>query len=281
VPYPHYGETVDGVADEIRHWGRAVADGIDREALRRTMPAGAARNVLDCALWDLEAKRFGTRAAAVARVAPLHPVDTAWTLSLDTPEIMAEAARATAHRPLLKVKLGGANDPARLVAIRAAAPWARLIVDANESWSPENFAENMAAAFAAGAELVEQPLPAGKDELLANLPHTIPICADESAHVTADIPSLVGLYDAVNIKLDKAGGLTEALDFARTARAAGLTIMVGCMVATSLAMAPAFLLAQQADFVDLDGPLLLARDREPGLRYEGSRIYPPEAELWG
>jgi L-alanine-DL-glutamate epimerase-like enolase superfamily enzyme len=281
VPYPRYGETVAGVAEAIRAVGGALADGMDRQGLMKNLPAGAARNALDCALWDLEAKISGRRAAAIAGLAALRPLETAYTLSLGTPEEMGAAAAAAADRPLLKVKLGGAGDEARLRAVRVAAPRARLIVDPNESWSAETFAANLEAAAAAGVELIEQPLPAGDDALLAAVPHAMPICADESVHVAADIPSLAGRYDAVNIKLDKAGGLTEALILAGAAKAAGLSVMVGCMVATSLAMAPAMLVAQQADFVDLDGPLLLAGDREPALRYEGSRVYPPDPELWG
>jgi L-alanine-DL-glutamate epimerase-like enolase superfamily enzyme len=281
VPYPRYGETVNQVADAIRAMAGALADGMDRPALMKNMPAGAARNALDCALWDLEAKASGSRAAIIAGLPMLRALETAYTLSLGSPEEMAAAAAAAADRPLLKVKLGGAGDPARIRAVRAAAPRARLIVDANEAWSAETLAENLEAAIAAGVELIEQPLPAGNDALLAAVPHAIPICADESVHVAADIPALACRYDAVNIKLDKAGGLTEALILAESAKAAGLGIMVGCIVATSLAMAPAMLVAQQADFVDLDGPLLLAGDRQPGLRYEGSCVYPPDPELWG
>ncbi len=281
VPYPRYGETVELVTAAISAAGGAIAAGMDRAGLAAGMPPGAARNALDCALWDIEAKAAGRRAAAMAGLAPLRPLATAYTLSLAAPEEMAAAARAACDRPLLKVKLGGADDPARLRAVRAAAPKARLIVDANESWSPETFAANMAAAAAAGVELIEQPLPAEDDALLRTVPHAVPICADESVHVVGDVDALRDRYDAVNIKLDKTGGLTEALAVAAAARQGGLTVMVGCMVATSLAMAPATLVAQQADFVDLDGPLLLAADRTPALRYEGSRIFPPEPELWG
>jgi L-alanine-DL-glutamate epimerase-like enolase superfamily enzyme len=281
VPYLRYGETVEGVAAAIGAMGGALAEGMDRAALLESMPAGAARNALDCALWDIEAKTIGRRAAAIAGLQPLRPLDTAYTLSLGTPEEMAAAAAAASDRPLLKLKLGGAGDAARLKAVRGAAPKSRLIVDANESWSAETFAENLAAATAAQVELIEQPLPAANDAFLATVPHPVPICADESLHVADDIPALVGRYDAVNVKLDKAGGLTGALALGDTAKAAGLIVMVGCMVATSLAMAPAMLVAQQADFVDLDGPLLLAGDRAPALRYDGSRVYPPEPELWG
>lgn len=280
VPYGRYGETVEGVLEAIRAMAESIAAGTDRTELRRAMRAGAARNALDCALWDLEAKETSRSAADIAGLGPLRPVETAFTLSLGTPEAMAEAARAASHRPLLKIKLGGAGDPERLAALRRAAPHARLIVDANESWLAATYAENMAASANVGVELIEQPFPAGNDSLLDG-PRVVPVCADESLHVAEDVRRLAGRYDAVNIKLDKAGGLTEALDLAEAARIAGLKIMVGCMVATSLAMAPAMLLAQRADWVDLDGPLLLSRDRLPGLRYEGSLVFPPEPALWG
>jgi L-alanine-DL-glutamate epimerase-like enolase superfamily enzyme len=280
VPYARYGQTVEGVVEAIRAMGAAIAAGLDRAELRRAMAAGAARNALDCALWDIEAKEAGRSVADILGLPLLRPVETAVTLSLDTPEAMAEAARAASERPLLKVKLGGVGDPERLAAVRGAAPRARLIVDANESWSAATYAENMAAAAAARAELVEQPLPAGDDSLLDG-PRAVPVCADESLHVAEDVRRLAGRYDAVNVKLDKSGGLTEALDLAEAARKAGMKIMVGCMVGTSLAMAPAMLLAQRADWVDLDGPLLLAGDRMPGLHYAGSLVFPPEPALWG
>jgi L-alanine-DL-glutamate epimerase-like enolase superfamily enzyme len=281
VPYARYGETVEGVARTIRAMELAVADGIAPDELRARLPAGAARNAIDCALIDLEAKRLGRRAADLLGVGPLRPVETAYTLSLNTAERMAEAARNAADRTILKLKLGGSGDPGRLAAVRAAAPQARLIVDANEAWSAANVGENTRACVAAGVELIEQPLPAGADDLLAEIERPIPICADESVHVAADLDRLVGRYDAVNIKLDKSGGLTEALALLREARARGFKIMVGSMVGTSLGMAPALLVAQDAEFVDLDGPLLLARDREPGLHYEGSMISPAPPELWG
>jgi L-alanine-DL-glutamate epimerase-like enolase superfamily enzyme len=278
VPYRHYGETVESVVGAIE---AARLDSADREALRRSMPAGAARNVLDCALWDLEAKVTGIPAWKRAGLPPLRSVTTAYTLSLGEPEAMAEAARRASGRPLLKLKLGGDGDPARLRAVRAAAPDVRLVVDANEAWGERNFAENMRACADTGVEMVEQPLPAGADALLRDLAHDVPVCADESVHVTADLARLVGRYDAVNVKLDKAGGLTEALELVREARRLGFKVMVGCMVGTSLAMAPALLVAQQADLVDLDGPLLLARDREPGLVYSGALVAPPSTALWG
>ncbi len=245
------------------------------------LPAGAARNALDCALWDLEAKRSGRTAASIAGIGALHPVLTAFTLSLGTPEAMAAAAREARDHPLLKLKLGGAGDVERLRAVRAAVPQARLIADANEAWQPHETESLLAEAAAAGVELVEQPLPAGHDELLARIARPVPVCADESVHDRASLDALCARYDAVNIKLDKTGGLTEALLVAERARALGLKIMVGSMVATSLAMAPALLLAQGAEFVDLDGPLLLARDREPGLAYDAGMVFPPQPSLWG
>jgi L-alanine-DL-glutamate epimerase-like enolase superfamily enzyme len=277
VPYRRYGETVAGVLEQIETAPRTF----DRQALRGEMPAGAARNAIDCALWDLEAKASGSRAWHLAGLARLRPVVTAYTLNLGEPETMAHAARAALHYPLLKLKLGGAGDPARLRAVRAAAPDARLIVDANEAWSERNFAENLDACQAAGVELIEQPLPADADSLLSGVSRDVPICADESLHTTADLDRVAGRYDAVNIKLDKAGGLTEALDLAAEARRRGFKLMVGCIVGTSLAIAPALIVAQQADFADLDGPLLLAKDRVPGLSYLGATISPPPAELWG
>ena len=278
VPYARYGETVDGVRDAILAMRDALAD---RASLLRQMPAGAARNALDCALWDLDAKRSGAPAARLAGLAPLGPATTAYTISLDAAEAMAAKAAAAARTmPLLKLKLGGAGDAARLRQIRAACPGARLIADANEAWTPELLPSLMAVAAETGVELIEQPLPAGADAALAG-PRPVPVCADESLHDRAGLAALAGRYDAVNIKLDKAGGLTEALALAADARARGFKIMVGCMVSTSLAMAPAMLLAQGADWVDLDGPLLLAQDREPALRYEGALVHPPEPALWG
>jgi L-alanine-DL-glutamate epimerase-like enolase superfamily enzyme len=245
------------------------------------MPPGAARNALDCALIDLEAKRAGLRAwKLLRRVAP-QPRVTAYTISLGSPEVMAEATARAAHRPLLKIKLGGDGDGERIAAVRRAAPKSELIVDANEAWTPANLKQNLAACAEAGVVLVEQPLPAGQDEMLARIERPIAVCADESVHDRRSLGGLRERYDAVNIKLDKTGGLTEALAMADAARAQGLHIMVGCMVATSLAMAPAMLLAPLARFVDLDGPLLLARDRDGGLRYDGSMVYPPDPALWG
>ncbi|MER9711437.1 N-acetyl-D-Glu racemase DgcA [Mesorhizobium sp. M0213] len=281
VPYKRYGETVEGVRGAIEAMRSEIAHGISRIALLGAMPAGAARNAIDCALWDLEAKISGTPVAHTIRSVPLRPLETAYTLSLAEPEAMAAHARANAQRPLLKVKIGGDNDIARIRAVTAAAPDSRIILDANEGWTNDNIVENLAFAAAQGIALIEQPLPAGHDGILRHIAHPVPICADESVHEAKDIGALVGLYDAINIKLDKSGGLTAALVLRDRARELGLGVMVGCMVGTSLAMAPAVLLAQDADFVDLDGPLLLARDRVPGLVYRGSLVSPPEPALWG
>jgi L-alanine-DL-glutamate epimerase-like enolase superfamily enzyme len=281
VPYARYGESVPGVVATIEGVSAAVEAGADRRELARLLPPGAARNALDCAIWDLEAKRAGRPAYALAGFERLLPVTTAYTISVGAPAEMREAAAKAAHRPLLKIKLAGAGDCERLEAVRAGAPNAKLIVDANEAWRPENLLANIDACARAGVLLIEQPLPADEDEVLSVISRKVPICADESAHDRSSLPSLVGRYDAVNIKLDKTGGLTEALAMAAKARRMGFAIMVGCMVGSSLAMAPALLVAQHAAFVDLDGPLLLATDRDPALRYEGSTIYPPDPELWG
>ena len=281
VPYKRYGETMEGVREAIEAMREMIAGGISRTALLDAMPAGAARNAIDCALWDLEAMAGGKPVAAGICKAPLRALETAYTLSLGEPEAMAAQARANAARPLLKVKIGGDNDIARIRAVAEAAPGSRIILDANEGWTDENIVENLAFAAAQRIALIEQPLPAGRDGLLRHIAHPVPICADESVHEAKDLEALVGLYDAVNIKLDKSGGLTAALVLRDRAHELGFGIMVGCMVGTSLAMAPAVLLAQGADFVDLDGPLLLARDREPGLVYEGSLVSPPDRALWG
>jgi L-alanine-DL-glutamate epimerase-like enolase superfamily enzyme len=281
VPYARYGETVENVVTAVEACASAIASGANRADLGTFLPAGAARNAIDCALWDFEAKRSGRSAAKLAGLLPLHAVETAFTISLASPEVMAAKAREASGYPLLKLKLGGDGDEARLVAVRDAVPHARLIADANEAWQPHEVESLLAVAAAVGVELVEQPLPAGNDEILAHVERLVPVCADESVHDRASLDLLVGRFDAVNIKLDKTGGLTEALVVAARARALWLKVMVGSMVATSLAMAPALLLAQDADFVDLDGPLLLARDRVPGLAYDGGIIAPPTSDLWG
>jgi L-alanine-DL-glutamate epimerase-like enolase superfamily enzyme len=285
VPYARYGESVESVTMAIEALRPRLAQGLTRIDLQTAMPPGAARNALDCAFWDLEAKRSGRPVHELAGLAAPHPLTTAFTISLGTPADMAKAAAKAAGRALLKVKLGGneehGGDPARMAAVRAAAPKAALIVDANEGWNDANLAANLTACAQAGVVLVEQPLPEGRDQALAGIVRPIPVCADESVHDRRSLVGLTGKYDAVNIKLDKAGGLTEALAMAAEASQAGFAIMAGCMVATSLAMAPAVLLAQTARFVDLDGPLLLAKDRPDGLRYQDSLIYPPSPTLWG
>lgn len=280
VPYARYGESPESVAGQIEELAAEIANGMDRQALQARLSAGAARNAIDCALWDLEAKHSGKRVTALAGLAAPAPVITAYTLSLDTPEKMAAAAKQAA-RPVLKLKFGASGDVERLRAVREAAPAAKLIVDANEGWSGANLEENLRACAEMNVALIEQPLPAAEDDLLRGMARSVPICADESFHDRASFAKIEGKYDAVNIKLDKTGGLTEALLAADEARARGLQIMIGCMVSTSLSMAPALLLANRAAFVDLDGPLLLAKDREHALRYEGSTVFPPEPSLWG
>jgi L-alanine-DL-glutamate epimerase-like enolase superfamily enzyme len=281
VPYPRYGETPEATLAALEAMQEPVSRGLDNAALQAAMPPGAARNALDCALLDLKAKTGRKRVwNLLGRPAPKACI-TAYTISLGSPEAMAAATARVAHRPLLKIKLGGDGDGERIAAARKAAPRSELIVDANEAWTSQNLEPNLAACAKAGVTLVEQPLPAGNDAALAQIRRPIPVCADESVHDRKSLAGLRDRYDAINIKLDKSGGLTEALTMADAAQALGFQIMVGCMVATSLSMAPAMLLTPQARFVDLDGPLLLARDRDGGLRYDGSLVYPPEAALWG
>ncbi|MGA0595316.1 N-acetyl-D-Glu racemase DgcA [Enterovirga sp. CN4-39] len=282
VPYARYGETVEGVAGLIESLRDRLEAGLGRAELQEALPAGAARNAIDCALWDLEAKLTGVPAHVAAGIYRLAPVTTAYTISLDTPEAMAEATARAATRPILKIKLGSpGGDLERIAAVREAAPGATLIADANEGWTEANLAHHLAACAKAGFALIEQPVPAAIDAILADRPRDVMICADESLHDRTSLPGLVGRYDAINIKLDKAGGLTEALALAAEAQRLGFSLMIGCMLGTSLAMAPAMLIAPKARFVDLDGPLLLARERENGLRYEGSTVYPPPPSLWG
>lgn len=277
VPYARYGETAESVAAQIA----ALPPDITRDALQQALPAGAARNAVDCALWDWQAKRARTRVwDLLSRPAP-RPAITAFTLSLDTPDAMREQAAANAHRPVLKIKLGTPDDMPRLEAVRAGAPRATIIIDANEGWTPDIYADLAPHLVRLGVALVEQPLPAGQDEALAHMPRPLPVCADESCHDRDSLRALRGRYDMVNIKLDKTGGLTEALALEAAARAEGFAIMVGCMVGSSLAMAPATLLTAHAAQVDLDGPLLLAEDRPNPLRFDQAGIHPPEPELWG
>jgi L-alanine-DL-glutamate epimerase-like enolase superfamily enzyme len=278
VPYARYGETIDSVLAEIAALGSIP----NRMVLREQMKAGAARNAIDCALWDFEAKSSRRSAASMASAPGLKPLLTCYTLSLASPVSMADKAAQASRLPLLKLKLGGGTEDAeRMHAVRAARPDARLVADANEAWSLSDLEMLLQAAAGAKIELVEQPLPEGRDDALLSVAHPVPICADESVHTSADLGRLVGRYDAVNIKLDKAGGLTEALDMRTAARCLGLKMMVGCMVATSLAMAPALLVAQDAEWVDLDGPLLLEQDRAPGLEIRDGIIHPAPSALWG
>jgi L-Ala-D/L-Glu epimerase / N-acetyl-D-glutamate racemase len=285
VPYARYDESIDSVTAAIAALRPQLAAGLTRADLQGAMPPGAARNALDCAFWDLAAKQSGRPAHALAGLAALHPLTTAYTISLGSPATMAAGAAQASARPLLKIKLGGdaadGGDPARIAAVRAAAPKAMLIVDANEGWDEQNLAANVAACAEAGVELIEQPLPEGRDRALAQVQHTVPLCADESVRDRSSLAALAGRYDAVNVKLDKAGGLTEAMATIEEAGRLGFIVMVGSMVSTSLATAPAVLAAQNARYVDLDGPLLLAKDRAPGLIYRESLVLPPTPALWG
>lgn len=281
VPYKRYGESLDGVLADILAAAPELERGLSRQELQTRMKPGAARNAVDCALWDLEAKQAKNTVAAMIAATSKDPLVTAFTLSLADAATMAEDARKNSERPLLKIKLGTENDEDRMRAVRAGAPRSRIIVDANEGWTEANLARHLAIARELDISLIEQPLPAGSDDLLSRIERLVPICADESVHSTDDLAALRNRYDAVNIKLDKTGGLTEALNMKAEATRLGFQLMIGCMVGTSLAMAPAVLLAQGADYADLDGPLLLAEDRPGGLRYEGSLVYPPTADLWG
>ena len=283
VPYARYSETPDRIVAAIEAMRPALDRGLDRAALQAAMPSGAARNALDCAYWDVNAKRSGRPVHELAGLVAPGPRVTAYTISLGAPAAMAEAAEKASSRPLLKVKLGGtdAADGERIAAVRRAASGCELIVDANEGWNEDNLARNLAACADCGVTLIEQPLPEGRDAALSGLKRPVPVCADESVHDRASLDRLAGKYDAVNIKLDKAGGLTEALALAAAANRRGFAIVVGCMVATSLSMAPAVLLAQRALLVDLDGPLLLAKDRAGGLRYDGALVYPADPAFWG
>ncbi|MDF3381541.1 MULTISPECIES: N-acetyl-D-Glu racemase DgcA [Sulfitobacter] len=277
VPYARYDETLESVTAEIN----GLPGDITRQALYDLLPAGAARNAVDCALWDLEAKRAGKRVWELAGLTAPGPEITAYTLSLDEPEAMRAQAAKHAQRPLLKIKLGTPDDMPRLEAVRAGAPDATIIIDANEGWSAEVYADLAPHLVRLGVALVEQPLPAGEDDALLGMERPVPVCADESCHDRASLPGLKGKYDVVNIKLDKTGGLTEALSLRDAARAEGFEVMVGCMVGSSLAMAPATLVAQGAKVVDLDGPLLLAEDRDNALKFDGAGVHPPAAALWG
>ena len=277
VPYARYDETLQSVTDQIN----SLPADIDRAALQSALPAGAARNAVDCALWDVEAKTKGLRVWDLIGVASPKPEITAYTLSLDTPINMRAQAAKNAARPLLKIKLGTPDDMPRLEAVRAGAPDTPIIIDANEGWSAEVYSELAPHLIRLGVKMVEQPLPAGADDILGEIDRPLPVCADEACHDRASLPKLVGKYDMVNIKLDKTGGLTEAMALNAAAREAGFQVMVGCMVGSSLAMAPAIIVAQGAEFTDLDGPLLLAEDRDTPLLFDAAGVHAPAAPLWG
>ncbi len=278
VPYARYGESLESVTEQIE----SLPLPITRAELQSALPPGAARNAVDCALWDLKCKQTGRRIWELAGLPEPGPEITAYTLSLDSPDKMREQAAENAHRPLLKTKLGGGDeDIARIRAVRLGAPDARIIVDANEGWTPDLYARLAPVLVELGVEMVEQPLPAGQDDALLNMDRVLPVCADESCHDRASLAALKGKYDIVNIKLDKTGGLTEALALREAALGMGYRVMVGCMVGSSLAMAPAVLLAQGAAFTDLDGPLLLAQDRDNALHFDERGVHPPDAALWG
>ena len=280
VPIKRYAQSVESVLAQIE--SIKAEKKLDRQRLQQLLPAGAARNALDCALWDLEAKTSGKRVWELANVPIVLEVETSFTISLDTPEKMAAAAAVAAGLPILKLKLQGDDlDLARVKGVRESAPAARLLIDANESWSPEHYRKIVPELHELGVELIEQPFPANADEVLENLDHLIPVCADESCHTSVDLPRLKGRYEVINVKLDKTGGLTEALRLCDRARDSGFKLLIGCMVCTSLGIAPARLLASNADLVDLDGPLLLGRDREHGLAYTNGRLALPSAQLWG
>jgi L-alanine-DL-glutamate epimerase-like enolase superfamily enzyme len=280
VPSARYNQTCASVIAQIQ--SIKGERNLDRQSLQKLLPPGAARNALDCALWDLEAKCSGKRVWELANISVVRRVETSFTISLDSSEEMAAAARANSTAPILKLKLGGDDvDLPRVEAVREAAPNARLLIDANESWSPDHYRKIVPALKRLSIDLIEQPFPADVDQVLQNLERPIPVCADESCHTTADLARLTNRYDTINVKLDKTGGLTEALRLCERAREAGLKLLIGCMVGTSLSMAPARILASIADYVDLDGPLLLARDRDNGLPYKNGSIDIPQRQLWG
>ena len=280
VALARYNQSSASVLAQIESTKRAK--NLNRQSLQELLPPGAARNALDCALWDLEAKASRKRVWELANIPMIPEVETAFTISLNPPENMAAAAKANAELPILKLKLGGDHlDLARVEAVREAAPNVRLLTDANESWSPQHYQKIVPALEKLGVELIEQPFPANADEVLETLDHPIPVCADESCHTNANLPRLTNRYDVVNVKLDKTGGLTEALRLCSNARETGFKLLIGCMASTSLAIAPARLLASSAQWLDLDGALLLSRDRDHGLTYENGRIGLPSRELWG
>ena len=281
VPYAHYGESIESVLAELAPLAVKIENGLTRQQMQSLLPAGAARNALDCAYWDLECKQHNQRIWQRLSIAQPKPLVTAYTLSLDTPERMKEAAQENAHRPLLKLKLAGEGDIERVAAVREGSPEARIIVDANEGWNEELYLKFVPELLKLGVEMIEQPLPANNDSALERLPRPITLCADESCHDRSSLAQIIGRYDMINIKTDKTGGLTEALALKAEAEKAGLQVMVGCMLATSLAMAPAFIVAQGVEVVDLDGPLLLAEDRKDPIVFSESLMNVYQSSLWG
>jgi L-alanine-DL-glutamate epimerase-like enolase superfamily enzyme len=281
VPYARYGESIESVIAALAALKEKIAAGLTRQEVQSLLPAGAARNALDCAYWDLACKKSGLRIWQQLEVSTPEPLVTAFTLSLDTPARMKDAAIKNAHRPLLKLKLAGEGDVERVTAVREGSPNARIIVDANEGWNEQQYLTMVPELVKLGVEMIEQPFPASDDAALEHLPRPITLCADESCHDRSSLKHIIGRYDMINIKLDKTGGLTEAIALKEEAVKAGLQIMVGCMVATSLAMAPAFIVAQGTQVVDLDGPLLLAEDRQHGIKFDGSVMNIYQAALWG
>jgi L-alanine-DL-glutamate epimerase-like enolase superfamily enzyme len=281
-PYGRYGENLISVMEQVKSIQSIIEKGLSREMLLRTLPPGAARNAVDCALWDLEAKRAGARAWELAGCLAPEPLTTVFTLGVDSPEKMGVKAMQNKHRPRLKLKMTGDGvDLERVNEIHNNAPDSMLVVDANEGWSIDQYLQYAPKMKELGVEMIEQPLPATNDDELRSIERPVPVCADESCHDSTTLDNLVGKYDMINIKLDKTGGLTEALRLQNAAINMGLEIMVGCMIGTSLAMAPGIIIGQKASIVDLDGPLLLAKDRIPGLNFKGSLVEPPEVELWG
>ena len=277
VPYKRYNETVKSVIDQITNLNQVN----NRYELEQNLPPGAARNALDCAFWDLEAKLNNTSVADLINLS-ISPVITSFTLSLDTSEKMGQEAQLNSHLPILKIKLGGGNeDLERIKSVRKFAPQSDIIVDANEGWSLDEYNYLMPHFVEAKIKMIEQPFPSQYDGELKNINRPIPICADESCHDTSSLEKCIGKYDVINIKLDKTGGLTEALKLKKNAELRNFDIMVGCMVGSSLAMAPAIYLAQNVKWVDLDGPLLLSEDRKNPLKYSNSKIHPPLKDLWG
>jgi len=289
-PTERYCETAYKTISLIENFRKELENGISRNEIQSMMPKGAARNAVDCAMWDLEAKMANKRVWELSEFSKHLQIDnlgkpkivtTVYSIGLDTPKKMGYLAKKNSKRPILKIKLTGDGDLERLNSIKENAPDSRLIVDANEGWEPEHYSRFVPEFLKLGVEMIEQPFPADKDNLLKNFDHPIPICADESCHDRNDLPHLEGLYEFINIKLDKTGGLSEAMYLQKEAESKGFKTMVGCMSSTSLGIAPAFLIAQHAKIIDLDAPLYLYNDRSFPIKYELSNVFPPSEHLWG